>query len=139
MNVNKDQTPVAGILVTKCTKCKIELNHVVLALNDKGIVERVKCNTCGSEHKYHPDKKKQPTKKIKARRKKEVNHLEIYERLSAQFKDKTILPYSMSGLFKKDDVIEHKTFGRGYVTESFRDKMEVTFSDGPRILVYNRQ
>jgi len=35
-------------------------------------------------------------------------------------------------------VIDHKTFGMGFVISASRDKMEVVFSDGPRILVCNR-
>jgi hypothetical protein len=49
------------------------------------------------------------------------------------------LPYSMSGSFKNDDVIDHKSFGMGIVISASHDKMEVVFSDEPRILVCNRE
>ncbi len=58
MTKDKDRTPVAQIVMTMCTKCEMELSHVVVALNAAGIVERVKCHTCGTEHKYRPDKKR---------------------------------------------------------------------------------
>ena len=58
MTKTKDRTPVAQNIITMCTKCEMELNHVVVAHNAEGIVEKVKCHTCGSEHKYHPDKKR---------------------------------------------------------------------------------
>jgi len=48
------------------------------------------------------------------------------------------VPYTMQGSYKADDVIDHKTFGKGFVTEVSYQKMEVTFVDGPRILVCDR-
>ena len=137
---DKDRTPVAENVMTMCTKCEMELNHVVVAHNAGGIVERVKCHTCGSEHKYRPDKKR-ATKKTskKSITIQEVNLTKTFEELAEKFKKKMPLPYSMSGSFENDDVIDHKTFGMGFVISASRDKMEVAFSDGPRILVCNRQ
>jgi hypothetical protein len=43
MTKDKDRTPVAQNVITKCTKCDMELNHVVVANNAAGIVEKVKC------------------------------------------------------------------------------------------------
>jgi DNA replicative helicase MCM subunit Mcm2 (Cdc46/Mcm family) len=140
MTKTKDRTPVAQTVATMCMKCEMELNHVVVAHNAEGLVEKVKCNTCGSEHKYHPDKKrvtkKTPKKTIRTQ---EMDLTKTFEKLAEKFKEKKPLPYSMSGSFKNDDVIDHKTFGMGIVTGATHDKMEVAFSDGPRILVCNRQ
>jgi len=140
---NKDRTPVAQDLITMCPKCKMELNHLVLFLNMKGKVERVKCHTCGSEHKYHPDKKKVLKKTVKTAKKgvrtKKVDFAKNFETLAEKFKDKKPVPYSMSGSFKEDDVIDHTTFGMGFVASVSYQKMEVAFSGGPRLLVCNRQ
>ena len=139
MTKDKDKTPVAENVITMCTKCEMELNHVVVAHDAKGIIETVKCNTCGTDHKYHPDKKrrtKKPSKKTPRTR--EVDLTKNFEKLAEMFKDKEPLSYSMSGSFKSDDVIDHKTFGMGIVISASCDKMEVAFSDGPRVLVCNR-
>jgi hypothetical protein len=140
MTKDKDRTPVAENVMTMCTKCEMELNHVVVAHNAGGIVERVKCHTCGSEHKYRPDKKR-ATKRAskKSIRIQEVDLTKTYEKLAQKFKEKKRLPYSMSGSFENDDVIDHKTFGIGIVISASHDKMEVVFSDEPRILVCNRE
>jgi len=140
MTKDKDRTPVAQNVITICTKCEMELDHVVVAHNAAGIVERVKCHTCGGEHKYRPDKKR-ATKKtsVKQISTKEVDSTETFERLAQKFKEKKPLPYRMSGSFKNDDVIDHRTFGMGIVISASHDKMEVAFSDGPRILVCNRE
>ena len=140
MTRDKDRTPVAQNVITMCSKCGMELSHVVVAHNATGIVERVKCHTCGSEHKYRPDKKKatmKSTKKIISTH--EADFTKTFEELAEKFKEKEHLPYRMSGSFKNDDVIDHKTFGMGIVIRAFDDKMEVAFCDGPRILVCNRE
>jgi len=138
---DKDRTPVAQELVTRCTKCKLELSHVVIVHNPEGIVDRVKCKICGSEHKYRPDKKKAPAKTPR-KRKPAVTQKEIFakefEKLAEKFKDKEPISYSMSGSFKTDDVIDHKTFGMGIVTSVSYQKMHVAFSEGPRLLVCER-
>ncbi len=102
-------------------------------------MERVKCHTCGSEHKYRPEKKqvvKKEAKKSTVTRK--VDSKKAYEILAERFKEKDPLSYSMSGSFKTDDVIDHKTFGKGIVINASHYKMEVAFSDGTRLLVCNR-
>jgi hypothetical protein len=139
MTKDKGRTPVGQNVITLCTKCEMELNHVVVAHNARGMVERVKCLTCETEHKYRPDKKKTPKKTAnKSPLPQKVDFAKAFEELAEKFKDKKPLPYSMSGSFKKDDVIDHKTFGMGIVINASRDKMEVAFSDGPRFLVCNR-
>jgi hypothetical protein len=138
---DKDHTPIAQELVTKCTKCKLELNHVVLFHNPEGIVARVQCKICGSEHKYRPDKKKAPVKAPKKKKRtviKKEDFAKTFEKLAEKFKEKKPVNYSMSGSFKTDDVIDHKTFGKGIVTSVSYGKMGVAFSEGPRLLVCNR-
>ena len=142
MVADQDKTPVAETVVTKCSKCKMELNHVVIAHNKEGIVERVKCNTCGSEHKYRPEKKTAVKKKTTAKRaprKKKPDPAEIFGSLDEKFKDKNPVPYSMSGSFNEQDVIQHKTFGKGFVTSlPTSQQIEVAFIDGSRKLACKR-
>ena len=138
---DKDRTPVAQILETQCTKCKLLLTHTVVLHNSEGIVERVQCRTCGSEHKYHPEKKKakKPAKKKRASAKtRKPDAAAIFEQLSAKFQDKKSVPYTMQGSYQTDDVIDHKTFGKGIVTGVSYQKMEVAFADASRLLVCDR-
>ncbi len=141
MTKDKNRTPVAQDLVTRCTKCKRKLSHVVVVHNEEGLVERVKCKTCGGEHKYRPDKKKAPAKTPKKKKRtvtKEEAFAKEFERLAEKFKEKKPVNYSMSGSFKTDEVIAHKTFGMGIVTSVSYQKMEVAFSEGPRLLACDR-
>lgn len=139
MTKDKERTPVAQNVITMCKRCEMELHHVVVAHDAMGIVETVKCNTCGSEHKYRLGKKrgtKKTSKKSASNR--EVDLTKSFEELVEKFKGKKRLPYDMAGSFKNEDVIDHKTFGMGIVIGASHDRMEVAFSDGSRILVCNR-
>ena len=141
MEKDKDRTPVAKTVATMCSKCKLELNHVVLVHNKDGIVEKVKCNTCGSEHKYRPEKKttgkKAPAKR--GTRKKKLDPAEIFGNLDEKFKDKNPVPYNMSESFNEKDVIDHKVFGKGFITSlPTSQQIEVAFIDGTRTLACNR-
>ncbi len=139
---DKDRTPVAQILVTQCTRCKLPLTHTVVLHNSEGIVERVQCRTCGSEHKYYPEKKKmarKPAKKTGSPSKsRKPDAARVFEKLSEKLQDKEPVPYSMQGSYRMDDVIQHKAFGKGFVTEVSYQKMEVAFADASRTLVCER-
>jgi DNA-directed RNA polymerase subunit RPC12/RpoP len=39
-----------------CTRCKRDFTHTILAMADERTPERVRCNTCGSEHRYIPER-----------------------------------------------------------------------------------
>ncbi len=139
---DKDRTPVAQILVTQCTKCKLPLTHMVVLHNSEGIVARVQCRTCGSEHKYYPEKKKatrKPAAKPRAGAKsRKPNFAKVFENLAEKFEDKEPVSYTMQGSYQVNDVINHKTFGKGFVTEVAYQKMEVAFADASRMLVCDR-
>jgi hypothetical protein len=123
-----------------CTKCKMVLAHVVVAI--QGLKpRRVKCITCGGEHNYRAakpvakiapkktNKGKSPLKKIRQ------SWQEVMQEASA----KPHKTYSMSGSFGEGDWIEHTTFGLGCV-QSFipPNKITVRFADSTRMLVCNQ-
>ena len=67
-----------------------------------------------------------------------IRVLYVFRKEEEKFKEKKPVHYSMSGSFKENDVIDHKTFGMGIVISASYQKMEVVFSDRSRILVFNR-
>ncbi len=89
-----------------------------------------------------PDKNKAAGKTVKAsqtrRRTKKIDTSRDFNTLAEKFKEKEPVSYNMSGSFKTDDMIKHKTFGLGIVINASHEKMEVVFSDRSRILVCNR-
>lgn len=127
--------PLAERVAARCIKCKARLDHEVVSRDAEGIIERVRCLTCGGEHKYRKEKAKAPRKVARPRK---VDPARDFELLSEAVKGKKPQNYSMSGSFKAGDVIDHNTFGMGIVISAMNKQMEVVFSDHPRILVFNR-
>ena len=141
MQVNDiDRTPVAKDIITVCSRCKLELDHIVVRHNKEGIVDRVKCHTCGFEHKYKTAAKKKAkaaTKRKSSTRKKSPE--KEYEALMAKKMDVDPVPYSMKASFTEDDIIDHKTFGKGIVTETSFERIEVLFKDGFKTLAADKK
>lgn len=137
-----------------CTTCQIVLAHRVVAVVE-GKPEKVICKTCGKRHKYRPNppksrtkktstssgttKTKTATKKRTARTRKTKDPAVVWEELLAEREGAEVKMYSMDGVFNKDDIIEHKKFGRGLVKEiQIEGKMEVLFKEGTKLLVFGR-
>ena len=77
--------------------------------------------------------------KAPEKRKRTLDPAKKLERLLTKIKEKKILHYKMSGTFKKDDIIDHDTFGKGLVIDSSDyKKIDVLFSDKLRTLVCER-
>ena len=137
---DKDRTPVAQDIIAMCTKCRMEFNHVVISHNNKGIVDKVKCHTCKSEHKYRSGKKASATKNgAKKAAVKKADPGKDFQMLIERLAEKAPLPYKMSALYNNDNVIEHSIFGKGIVINTYSQKMEVIFADGSRILAMDRK
>jgi hypothetical protein len=131
---------------SQCTRCKALLNHTIIALVD-GVVKRVKCNTCGSEHNHRPVKEPKaavvkgvkPEKVAKAPRAKSVkaptvSDEEIWEELIRPLDPDLAVPYSMEGKFRANSLLAHPTFGIGMVAASQVGKIEVVFKAGRKLL-----
>jgi hypothetical protein len=134
-----DRTPVAKDIITICSRCNLELNHIVVRHNAKGIVDRVKCHTCGFEHKYKPAKKqKESTPKRKSPVRKKSAEKE-YEALIEKYADQVPVPYSMQASYSEGSFIDHKTFGKGFVTGLAFERIEVLFQDGAKTLAAGKK
>ncbi|MFZ5764885.1 MAG: hypothetical protein ACOY4H_04725 [Thermodesulfobacteriota bacterium] len=134
---------------SRCLKCKALTNHTIIAMvGDK--VAKVQCNTCGGRHNYRPalaEKKTVAIRRSAGRtsaspaRKPSARH--TTEPVAATFAEQladrdfsTAKPYSMSGNFAVDDLIDHPTFGFGVVIKKIGpNKIEVLFREQTRILI----
>jgi hypothetical protein len=128
---------------SQCLKCKDVTNHIIVALVEEKIA-KVECKVCGAKHKLRPPKaavkkaaKKKTAapkapKKTKAQLKAEAFFEEVMEGLDPS----TAKPYSMTGLFRKDELIDHPTFGLGVITSvMLPNKITVTFKNGNKLLI----
>jgi hypothetical protein len=69
---------------------------------------------------------------------KPIDPAKKFERVFKNFTEKTPLHYKMDGSFKKDDVIDHDTFGKGVVISNEYKYIDVLFTDKLRTLVCDR-
>jgi len=138
-----------------CTSCKLVLAHQIVAFQDDK-VEQVICKTCGKQHKYRPQAPKSgankgaktprtarttsPTKRKVVRTKSAKNISAKWEEMLVEHGSVEPKAYAMDGVFEPDDMIEHPTFGRGFITDQRDDgKIEVFFKAGKKLLVSRKK
>jgi hypothetical protein len=125
-------------VIAYCTKCKKDLDHVIVALV-KEKVKKVLCKTCEKEHVYKaPKGDKAPAKKKTAARakKKKASPVEEWEMAMEQAKDATVKPYALDGSFGEGEKVDHSTFGQGLVIRLISpNKMEVIFEEGSKFMI----
>lgn len=141
MEKNKDRAGVGTYIVTRCSKCDHDMNHVVVAQGADGGVARVKCLVCGSEHNYHHDAVKKASSvrvpKITAAPKSSTPKL--FEEAKQSAVNRVPVNYTISEKYDKGMLIQHSNWGEGVVFKVFDDKIEVVFRDAVRTLVQNRK
>ncbi len=134
---------VSEDIVAYCTRCKLDLAHVIVALDGKK-VKKVLCKTCDKEHVYKapkkgkaPPKKKKTKAKAKAKPKKiTISPLEEWEKAMELSKDAPISVYEQDGTFKEGDKVDHRSFGKGLITKLILpNKLEVIFEEGTKFMI----
>ena len=117
----------------RCTKCRKNTNHIVVAMKDD-VPVKVQCNTCSGQHKYRP-----PTapKKPAVRRTADPKVAEQKEwaELMPTLNSDQAVAYSMDSSYKNGALINHPEFGIG-INQGVIGlrKIEVLFEDGKKIM-----
>lgn len=133
---------VAKEALAYCTSCKMDLNHVVVAMKGDRIA-KVQCFTCKKEHTYKAPKGV-TTPPVKKSRKKAAaaedagNPIEAeWEKLMAAHREAPFKPYNMKGNFTLGDKLSHPTFGEGIVGKLiYPNKLEVIFRNDVKVLIH---
>ncbi|MDB4997518.1 MAG: hypothetical protein JWM74_4950 [Myxococcaceae bacterium] len=142
-----------GEIDSWCTKCRMVLNHRVIAMVGPKPV-KVECSTCGSHHNFRakaPGEKADPvaggvkrgandprparvgrvTKAEQARQDQELS----WEKAVSGHGVNEFKKYNVGGTFAEGDLIKHTKFGDGVVLRVIdAGKVEVLFRDEPRTL-----
>lgn len=128
----------AGTIESHCTKCKLNLDHTIIAMEDEKVA-RVKCNTCGSEHNYKAAVKKKAASKADGtpavKRAPSTKGPERRWEAALQNASGNDISYEMTRAYSVGDVIMHKTFGKGIVLNTASKKVTMIFKDQERLLV----
>lgn len=126
---------------SRCLKCKDVTNHTIIAMvEDK--VAKVICNVCGGRHNYRPvkpEKTGSPKKKTSGAAGAGAMPAKLEILYKKQLKDRNpskALAYTMTTIFRKDDLVDHPVFGLGVITKTVRpNKIEVLFREGSKLLI----
>ncbi len=125
-----------------CTSCKMDLNHVIVAMKGDRIA-KVECQTCKKEHAFKPPKgvTEPGAAKPKRGKKSEANKsapIEAeWEKLMATHKDIPSKKYTPKGQFILGDKLSHETFGDGIVGRIiYPNKIEVIFRKDLKVLIH---
>ncbi|MGZ3688029.1 MAG: hypothetical protein ACXWPM_03625 [Bdellovibrionota bacterium] len=134
-----DTSSAGKEVISFCTSCKMDLNHVIIAMKGDRIA-KVQCLTCKKEHAYKAAKGATEPKKKRAKKdaEPEGNPIEAeWEKLMAQHKDAPVKSYNTKGHFTLGDKISHPTFGDGIVGKLiYPNKLEVIFRHDLKVLIY---
>ena len=134
---------VGGDILSHCTRCKMELAHVVVSMLN-GRPARVICKTCKSTHNYKRGTQtdlirstSRPSKPRKSPQKTYMKVSEMWEQKMAAAKNAQVKPYSVKQVFTAGDVINHPNFGVGLVEEvKSNGKITVLFRNDEKVLVH---
>ena len=135
---------VAKTIHLPCKKCGVDRFFIVTA-HTTPTSAKVKCEVCGAVKTFKltaPKKAKAATKTKTGVKRTPRTKGPTPEEVWTQARDKhgaNAQPYNMKGKFSENAVISHPKFGLGYVKVSTPEKIDVTFQEGERSLVHNRQ
>jgi len=129
---------VGGEVDSFCTRCDLVLAHTIHAMVGPRPV-KVECNTCHTVHAFrHPPGSAALAQKKPVRGREKPVVLSFDELLRVR-NPAAALRYSPRVSFQLDQVIDHPTFGLGFVS-AVRDpsKIEVTFRGDVKVLVHGK-
>jgi len=124
-----------------CPRCNLNSGHTIIAMVNN-LPKKIKCDTCDEHHNLvaKPSgksriKSKSPTRKSTS---KEATYQEYLSRLTGGDPANST-KYNIKGDFKKDEIIDHLSFGIGIVLSVIQlNKIKILFKDGPRLLIQNQ-
>ena len=149
-NTETAATTVGKEALAYCTSCKMDLNHMIMALKGDKIA-KVQCKTCKKDHAYKPPKGvttpgEKPAKKTRATKKEKEAEAQTtsiqaeWEKLMITHKAAPSKTYAPKGHFILGDKIKHSTFGEGIVARLiYPNKLEILFEHDLKILIYGGQ
>lgn len=147
VNVNQLYGPpkVGGDCLAWCSKCKMELAHVIMSMVSNKPA-KVICKTCRGQHNYKRQSGSEgqllrsartPSAKKPSERSTFVKVSQVWEAKLAEKRSAPMRPYQVQQSFQVGEVIQHPNFGVGIVEEvKANGKMTVLFREAEKVLVH---
>jgi len=129
-----EQNSAGKNIESYCTKCKLNLDHTIMAMAGETIA-KVRCKTCGGAHKFKSpaDAPKARKPRVKKGAGSEATAEIIWEAGLSEAKGKE-RDYSMGMKYRVGDVVNHSTFGKGIVMKLYANKCDMLFKDKERLM-----
>ena len=143
---------VAQELLAYCTRCRLDLIHVIVSM-DGGAIAKTQCKSCGGVHGFRspknsgrgPERERvRRTRKSEDPPRKKVapvpdGDLKRWSELVEARSGEETRPYAIHGSFAEGDLIRHPVFGKGVVTAvPGPQKILVHFDSGMKLLAQGR-
>lgn len=132
---------VGGHIEALCPRCNLKLGHTIIAIVDN-LPETIKCDSCDEHHDVSVRQSAQSRIKPKSATRKTRSKQATYEKYLSRLKEDNpgnFIKYNIKGNFEKDQIIDHLKFGIGIVLSVLqKNKIEILFKDGPRLLIQNQ-
>lgn len=134
---------VGGDCLSYCTRCKMELAHVIVAMVDSRPL-KVLCKTCRTQHNYRKSegapaaRASSGTSTPRAARVpvSVIRVAELWEKKLAA-SNSVAQPYATTRHYKTGDIIQHTKFGMGLIEDAKSNgKITVLFRDGEKVLIH---
>ncbi|MFO0555271.1 MAG: hypothetical protein U0271_43240 [Polyangiaceae bacterium] len=149
---------VSGEIDAYCTKCRLDLNHRIIAMVGED-VKKVECLTCHGHHVYRrtladrekekerkaqraaihgttpaePRKSKASSKAASPRTERSM-HV-VWERAISGQPPTAFKAYTIKGTYNPGELVRHTRFGDGVIARVIDPlKVEIIFEDGPRTM-----
>jgi hypothetical protein len=119
---------LGGDIDAYCGRCKEVREHVIAALNAQGLVERVQCRTCQSNHLFRQKQPKSTSTRSSKASSKDASAL--------AGDGAPLRAYSMQERFNVGDRVEHPKFGLGVVVDVRSGKIDVKFGREVKTLIH---
>jgi hypothetical protein len=129
-----EKSSTGKAVVSYCTKCRLNLDHTIAAMEGETIV-KVSCKTCGGTHKF---RNPADAPKVRAPRAKKGGALKpsaeaLWMSTLAGAKGEEYA-YAMTAIYHVGDIILHDRFGKGVVVKLYPNKCEMLFQDKERLM-----
>lgn len=129
-------------VLSYCTKCKLNLAHIIVTMTATGNIGRCECKTCKARHAFKDPstvkaKKARTRTKSKSKSGETISDLWLQAVSDTDAKSQT---YSIKTQFKEGDIIDHPKFGPGVVEKAIdNDKVQVIFRHDIKTLIHNKK
>jgi hypothetical protein len=117
-----------------CGKCKVNLDHTIMAMDGEAIA-KVRCKMCGGSHKYGNPRVAHKVRKPGVKKGLgEAATAEIVWAAGLAESKRKERDYSMTAKYRIGDIVNHQTFGKGIVTKLYANKCDMLFKDRERLM-----